>query len=596
MAFFGIHSQTRFLFSHFAFLLSLLCIITLFPCKLPAQIEPGEEPFTDIPEWREALGGAVIGHPVAQVESVVVATDGGNLKSYSLSGKQLWDYYARGRITPYISRSREGTSYLCRTNGILIAVNRSGRELWRFELGVPIVSPVLTGWDGRLFVFTEREITCLTAAGYTLWSKSLEKKSAITPIRDTRGGIIMVLEDGEVLVFDAFGTTFSYKSVSGLVPAAAASLEMEGWGHSVLLLFEDRHMELVYPSFGFGESLKGKFDLSSAPLAAAGKGDQAAILLRNGQTALLSLNERKTLWTAAGHLRPADISEIFGAGKPNPLNLDMFFDERGIYIVTRTGATGFTSDGRRLWYMRLRGAAAIPSFGDDGMLFSGGADWILYAYRVEDRVRLKQNLLYGPAPEGSYGTGDPRPSSYADFYLRFYENELEKRLAEIRLAIKNGDVAANEKEYIAWLMETAGSVVDNPRTGNHPPVHIRYRTEAARLLAFLGSRETIPFLAELFTKDPEALVKAAAADSIGKIGVDPEGLALRAFENAVYPPYPLLTDEAALTAVAAATGALCRFSGPPLSDAGVRLLTLLSANDKPPAVSRQAQRELRSLR
>jgi outer membrane protein assembly factor BamB len=143
-------------------------------------------------------------------------------------------------------------------------------------------------------------------------------------------------------------------------------------------------------------------------------------------------------------------------------------------------------------------------------------------------------------------------------------------------------------------METAGSFVENPRTGNHPPVHVLYRVEAARLLAYMGSRETIPFLADLFTRDPDGLVKAAAAEAIGRIGVDPEGFALKAFTSAVFPPFPL-RDEAALTATAAATGALCRFSGPPLSDAGIRLLTTLAAREQSPPVRLQAERELRSL-
>jgi outer membrane protein assembly factor BamB len=54
-------------------------------------------------------------------------------------------------------------------------------------------------------------------------------------------------------------------------------------------------------------------------------------------------------------------------------------------------------------------------------------------------------------------------------------------------------------------------------------------------------------------------------------------------------------DEAALTAVAAATGALCRFSGPPLSVAGVRILTVLSGYDNLPSARNQARRELQSL-
>ena len=570
--------------------------------------------YTDPPFWRQALGGSVIGNPVTQVESVVVATDGGNLRSYSSQGTFLWDFYARGRITPYIGRSREGTSYIGRTNGLLIAVNRSGRELWRINLGSALVSPVLTGWDGRLFVFTDRKITCLTAAGYTLWSRTLESKAVLAPIADLSGGIIVVQEDGKTRRFDPFGNSYSYPSISSItpasvlptpVPAAAASLHIEGWSHSIALFYEDRHIEMAYPSgfpesTGFGESLRGKLDLPSPPLAAIGRNDEAAVLLRDGRIILLSLEKREILWTGTSHIRADELREL--AGNPRA-GIQLLFDERGVYILTKKGATGFAPDGRRLWHIRISDAAAVAAFGDDGILYSGGIDWILYTYRIEDRVRARQRLIYGEKSEGTYGTGKPGPSSQAGYHFRFDEAQLKSRFAEIREAIKNGEIAAMEKEYTAWLMETAGSAAGIPMAnpaGNMPantenkPAQAQYRVEAARLLAFLGSRETIPFLADLFNRDSDNNVKAAAAEAIGKIGVDPEGIAMRTFENAVYPPANA-RNENVMTSLAAAIGALCRFSGPPLSEAGVRLLTLLSGNGNPSSTQRRAQRELRSL-
>jgi len=567
----------------------IFSVFVIFP-KPELRAQNDDDYYTEIPVWRQALGGAVTGHPVAQAESVVATTDGGNLKSYSTQGNLLWDYFARGRLTPFVSRSREGTSYICRTNGLFIAVNRAGRELWQINLRAPLVYPVLIGWDGRLFIFTDKKITCMTAAGYTLWSHTLENKTAIAPTRDSMGGVILVQEDGEILRFDPFGNLFSYKpDLPGAAPVAAVSLDLEGWGHSILLLYRDRHMELVYPSLKYGESLRGKLDLPATPLAATGNKDEAAVLLENGQVIMVAPDSRKILWTSASHFRPGELPD-----KPGPMDLHLFYDERGIYILAKTGAVGFTSDGRRLWYIRLRGAAAIPSFGDDGILYSGGLDWILYAYRLENRVKAQQRVLYGEAPEGSYETGNPGPSSWTGYPFRFNEMELEARIAEIRRAVRDGTVGINEKEYIAWLMETAGSLAANPRAGNQPPVHAKYRIEAVNLLAFLGSRETLPFLANLFSRDPEPLVKTAAAITIGKIGVDPDGLAMRAFENAVVPPSPPLGEET-LTAIAQAVGALCRFSGPVLSFPGIRILTLLSTADRPPSTRNQALREIRSL-
>jgi outer membrane protein assembly factor BamB len=373
----------------------------------------------------------------------------------------------------------------------------------------------------------------------------------------------------------------------------AASIRIERYGLAILLLFENQNMELIIPALGNSDSIKARLDLRSVPLTAVSKDSEAAVLLKDGRVALLTPeypppgasgdrvddripNGMKILWSAASHINP---SELTGADSAN-----LIFDERGVYALSKGGATGFDDDSRLLWQIRLTGAAAIPAFGDDRVLFSGGTDWVLYAYRLETRVKAVQRLLYGEKSEGDYGTGNPGPSSWAGYYFRFYEAEMQKRFNEIRQAIRSGTVGTYEKEYAAYLMETASS----------RQAYLQYRVEASRLLAYIGSRETIPFLANLFSRDSDFLVKAAAAAAIGKIGVDPEGLALRAFENAILPPSRLL-DEEALTAVAEATGALCRFSGPPLSEAGIRLLVILSGYEMYPNTRNQAQKEIISL-
>jgi outer membrane protein assembly factor BamB len=473
-------------------LLLYIIVILLFAPPLFSQ-----EEFDAPPLWRQALGGAVIGAPAAQAESVVMVCDGGNLKAYSWQGKPLWNYYARGRLLPFVTRAREGTSYICRANGILMAINRSGRELWQINLGENQAWPVLTGWDGRLFVFTEKRISCYTASGFTLWSKSLDKKIALKPSMDVSGGFFLVLEDGEFLSFDPFGGLRSLKLEAP--PQAAVSLPGGPAGAGVfLLLYQDgggRAEMLRFPG-GRREILQNP-GFPAQPLAAAARGAETAVLLKDGRVALFSLTQEKILWTGNSHLSPGDLS--------SPEEAKLFFDERGIYLLTKTGAAAFTGDGRRLWLIRLRGAAALPAFSDEGVLYSGGRDWILNAYRPEQRVRAQLKVLYGPAPEGSYGTGRPGPSRWADHLLRFNEDEIIPRLREINRAIELGSIGENEKDYAAWLMETAGSLVENPRTGNHPLVQVRYRVEAARLLAYMGSRETIPFRADLFSRDPDGL-------------------------------------------------------------------------------------------
>jgi outer membrane protein assembly factor BamB len=533
------------------------------------------------PIWRQALGGAVLGPPSAQAETVTVVCDGGNLRSYTRQGSFLWNYFARGRLSPFVSRSPEGTSYICRTNGVLIAVNRSGRELWRISLGAPIISPVLVGWDGRIFACTEKTLDCFTASGYRLWGRKLEQAPALAPRLDSKGGLIVALENRQLLEFDPFGAAH----IRELSVMPAVALPLAGTEGSILLLYSTGRAEI---SRGSAEPVYLP-SLGAAPLAAAARGENAAIALANGRVLLLSVNDGRIRWTGD--------TGMGASGQGASGETVMIWDERGIYVLSKSGAAGFTGDGRRLWVFQLQGSAAVPSFGDEGILYAGGADWILYAYRLEDRVRQVRRSLYGPAPEGSYGTANPLPSPRAGRYFSFDETDLAAQLTRISRAIREGQIGEEEKHYTAYLMEVAGSMGTAPRpeTRLHPPVHIRYRSEAARLLGYMGSRETIAFLAGLYSLDPDPLVKAAAADAIGRIGVDPDGTALRAFTNLVFPPFPY-RDEQTLTATAAAAAALCRFSGPPLSNTGIKLLVALSGDDRPRVVRDRARQELASLR
>jgi len=555
--------------------------------------------------WRNSMGGAIIGHPLAEMDTVVLITDGGGLRAYSSQGRSLWDYYVRGRLSPFLSRTREGTSYIARNDGLLVAINRAGRELFQIHMGSPLTHPLLIGWDGRLFIFTEGRISCITASGYTLWTRSLDKNIVLDPFLDISGGIVLIMEDGEVRRYDPFGSHVSYVYMdlsmmdpsTGNVPVTATSLYIRNRGPSILLLYEDRQIELIYmfPSqgeAGYGVSLRGVLELPYAPLKAVGSGNrsgEAAVLLADGRLSLLSLDYLETLWIRGSHIRASDL------GFPqdsSSLNYRLIADERGVYLLSRSGGTAHAYNGDRIWTINFPHSGAVPAFGHDGILYSGGNDWILYAYQMEEPNINRQGSIYGPQAPGIYGQGFPS-ASFFQFENLPNEAEINRRLSEIRAAIEAGNIGERENEYKSWLMEISGIYIYNPVFLRHPPISVFHRAEAASLLSFIGSRENIAFLTSIFVRDPDPNVKAAAALSIGRIGVDPERLAIRAFSNTVFPPSPE-TSEVILTAIAEATGALCRFSGPPLSDEGIRILAALSTSNRPPLTRRQALREINS--
>ncbi|MDR2630876.1 MAG: PQQ-binding-like beta-propeller repeat protein [Spirochaetaceae bacterium] len=584
----------------------MACFLAALPL-LSAQETAGEEnpPYT-VPIWREALEGMVTGLPSVQAETVVVVLDGGNLKTYTSGGNFLWDYFSGGKLAPYITRSREGTNYICGVNGTFIVINRSGRELWRLDLGAPLSASVLTGWDGRLFIPYGERLVCYTASGYPLWGKNLSAPLALAPQGDNRGGLIMVLENGELLSINQFGKTHTLPLPA--IPAGITPLNRRGKPEdspAILVFYPAGTVDMINEDPDGNQTLiSGLFSpLPSPPLAAVSRNNLVAVTLNDGRVICLSGSDGRILWTGESHLRSgashlqSGESQLPNGGKTTAANEEvvMLFDERGIYVLSRSGASGFTEDGRRLWILELTGTAALPAFSDEGILFSGGEDWILYAYQTEKRTRFLKKSLYGPSPEGSYGLGNPPLSSFEDYAFRFAGGDIDTVLARIGADVFAGRLGENEAGYTAYLMALSGSFIRPPgASAVRPPVHIRHRIEGARLLGFIGSRETIPFLSALCRDDPEPLVKVAALEAIGRIGLDPEGIALGLFSTMLTTGIPG-RDERVLAAVAAATGALCRFSGPPLSDAGAKILTTLSGGDYPPIVRKQAEQEIKSL-
>ncbi|MCL2251424.1 MAG: PQQ-binding-like beta-propeller repeat protein [Treponema sp.] len=546
---------------------------------------------TSDPFWRQALGGEVLSLPHVQAQSAVVALDGGNIKAYSTAGTPMWNYSARGRISPFITRSREGTSYLSRTNGIFIAVNRAGRELWRRDLESPISARVVIGWDGRLFIPTEKQIFCYTASGNRLWSRTFESNLtaanlnqssvfSIAPKLDRSGGILFAIGN-DVYRIDQFGNTTMWKSSYEISDKRCSFIFLTNL-QQILAIFSDGSMEIL----GVGEDwyLGAQSEnhvsllpmLPARPIAAdTDKENNIAAVLNDGRLIFLSIDEKKILWTGNSHIREM----INNGGRPD-MEAEVLFDARGIYVLSRNGATSFSHEGRRFWFSYLQNAAAIPAFGDDGVLYSGGRDWILYAYKMEDRVLPQRNALYGPLPDGTYGLG--RPGIDNNIYP-LNEYEKKSQLEIIRTAVNSGQIGSNEPVWTSFLLRMCA--------GQEP---IQSRITALNLLGKIGSYETIQWLINVYRNSNEPLISSAAINAIGSIGVDPEGVSLQAFSFSISQDH--VKNEHVLTAIASATGALCRFSGPPLSEMGVRILNMLSAVNQQPSVRRQAARELASLR
>lgn len=560
----------------------LICILITFNINL-FSVFSQEDKLQAL--WREAIGGTLVGKPQAMAGSVALLLDDGTLKTYSNNGRQLWSFYAGGKLGPFLSRSREGSSYIQRTDGTFIAVNRSGRKLWEQKMEQLHAAPVI-GWDGRLFISFNTQIQCYTASGYRLWTREFDHPFQLGPYSDARGGIIVSTHSHDLVHIDPFGTITQIKLQN--TPVALAALPTNRPDA------ESAEIAVFYPE-GSAELLSLNGSRTELPHAggtavlAKARGMSLAIYRDDATLVQYSLDPVNRQWFGSG----PGISRNESSEARNP---ELLYDERGIYVLGNNGAAGFTEDGRRLWIITIQGTAATPSFSDEGILYSGGKDWVLYAYKLEERIRIITQSLYGPAPEGSYGIAkQPYQPDILD-YFRFNHDIVQSELAYIQNAVRAHEVGTSEKDFSAYLMFLGGSgrSIRSVRDTTHPGVLPQHRSMALYLLGRIGSREHIAFLADVLVKDPDSTVKTAAALAIGSIGVDPEGTALAAIAS-VLNRSGQQGNESLLYALAEACASLCRFSGPPLSGAGVKLLMQIAQDERYPAVQQKAMSELQAL-
>jgi outer membrane protein assembly factor BamB len=393
---------------------------------------------------------------------------------------------------------------------------------------------------------------------------------------------MFALENNHVYRISAFGEVRIWPLTEP--PAVLIPIERQ---KQVLVLYKDGSIGILGQAEDWFFSVQGEArptllpKLPGSPIAAASRGNNIAVVLDDGTACLVSTEsaskENGIIWISDSHIKEF----IKNGGKPEP-EAEIIYDDRGVYVLNKNGATGFTHDGKRIWFTFLQNTAAIPAFGNDGVLYSGGKDWILYAYKIENRVLPEKEGLFGPPSEGSYGTGNPNPASIHDFPLNEYE--LKIKLEQIDSGIKSGRVGTNEIAWVSTLMTIIAG-----------EFNLQYKLESIKMLGRIGSRETVPWLINYFRRETEPTLKSASAKAIGEIGVDNEGTAIQTFLFLLINGGGI-KDEQVLSAITTATAALCRFSGPPLSETGIKILNLLNADNQPPIVRRHAQKELYSLK
>jgi outer membrane protein assembly factor BamB len=519
--------------------------------------------------WRQPLGGIALRTPLSQSQSVVVLCDGGKVKAFSSSGKELWEYKSTGKLTPYIARSNMATTYICKTNGEFTALNRSGRVLWNIYLKETITSNPLIGWDGRIFIFLEKSVRCYTETGHLLWNKKIQNRIIQEPLLDSEGGFLTILEDKTILQASAFGKFIEHKLTIMPFKILPVSPAKNSSFMRVLVLYPQGALELYENSENKLTTIGVAKPLDASPVSANASGEFAAIQLDNGKLVFWSGEKKDVLWTAASTV----------GGKTN-IQLD---SDGRIYVMSLTGAACFSHNGEELWKMQIGGSSEPPVYSSEGMLYSSGKDWLLYAYRIETRNQV--NTTINLPSLGNYGLGSqPSKKEMSELKIIFDLN-FDGMLKKTSNSIDAGNLGESEPFIMGVLIGIASG----------EEAEQMQRLKAIRLIGRIGSREQIPWLLSLFIKTNEPIIQAEIATALGEIGVDPDGKVLDTFSFVIGENF-MIRNDTLLGSIAVAIGSLCRFSGPPVSEHGIELLSRIVQNSTSSAVSKIGRDEIESLR
>jgi hypothetical protein len=251
-------------------------------------------------------------------------------------------------------------------------------------------------------------------------------------------------------------------------------------------------------------------------------------------------------------------------------SLSLFSDRIVATGLGRAVTVGIT--GAVLREASFANSAAACVVSPQGLLFSPGADWVLGAYGFEAPLGPTTRVAAPP-----YGD-DPRA---ADESLDFDPEiaNASRRLgimAEIEDELARGDLGGDEGRAGAL----AAAVARGRFEQDYPSAELRFRQDplprsrAVYILGRLGSPERLDVLLEVFLRDSDSSVRAAALWAMGDIGLDPRGELADAFGRAV--GLARLDDEVAY-ALVGAIQALALKSGSPPGRGAVRSLLALAS-------------------
>jgi len=480
-----------------------------FPAALHAQQSPP-------PAWTRALAGETVSGPLAFEDRVYAAGSDRSVTCLSFDGTLLWSRTLPSRPAALMTVSTDGTVYVPTENGAITALNGDGSFLWQLGGKSPPLFAPYPGRDGRLFLVYANRVVCITPGGAVKWTLGLLPAGiGPNPSETADGDLLLGAADDTILRISIYGELLETLTMPSSVLALAPVP-----GGFAASLSDGRIRAFDIRSGRDGAETEQIWESRSARPALALSSAEGTLLAVHADGSLSGSNmtDGTVLWTAP----PA--GSVAKAGTASGIFVSYDYDQFNIAFPGY--ACAYSASGVFKWGLPLAGTLRSPSVSGAGFVYASSADWILWGYRAETRIKTEKKAQ----KERNYGILNGKS---VEFGMPFASDPLEIRFFFDRVAndIQDGTVGTGESGYARRLSEILSGETDIRFGGR--PYDGTERGRAATLLGQLGSHEYREPLLEAAYGEFDASLAIGILYGLASLGNDRDGRSLAAVAHLV---------------------------------------------------------------
>jgi outer membrane protein assembly factor BamB len=499
----------------------LIALAAISVATLMAARSESAEPRQATFAWRFATGGQIRSRPaVAQDGTVYAIAEDSYLYALSPSGALAWKADLGWLPGDCLAVSPDGMIYAGLKNRDLVAFTPRGVVAWREHFNGLFVADPLIAPDGTVYIgVAPATLISLSESGRKQWSITLPGSLIGAPIMDGAGTIYLVASDRRLYSLTQWGE-FRW-SLPLLAQPTTTAIARDG---TVLVGTEDGEVIAVNPN---GDMLWSR--AVNAPVTGVSVGvDEIVAATADGGLVGLSA-AGQALWRESAGSRLDTSPLIRGSGLlAFALDGTLLLLHQPVGVIERFNV----------------GTAGAAVLAQDGSVYLGGRDWVLYAFsRPAGTERITgpwpqaghDEQHSGRTPFGPPGGIDAVLNATPDYlYLESLagsgnHEQTQLFLSEVRSRVDGGSLGKSTWYVVRILEQLAGTGLIDPEYRNQKVINDLpdVRAAAASLLGAVGSAGSRWALIRVANAETDRFALSAEIRALGNLAFDGDGSSAR---------------------------------------------------------------------